>query len=69
LSSNDVGKMVRICGWVALHRVHGGLTFLNLRDHTGIVQVLVLQLICYLTLKIQFYNWEWCVCVLIKFEI
>ncbi|XP_045820423.1 aspartate--tRNA ligase, chloroplastic/mitochondrial [Trifolium pratense] len=42
LSSNDVGKKVRICGWVALHRVHGGLTFLNLRDHTGIVQVTTL---------------------------
>lgn len=39
LSSDDVGRRVRICGWVALHRVHGGLTFLNLRDHSGIVQV------------------------------
>lgn len=37
-----MGKRVRICGWVALHRVHGGLTFLNLRDHTGIVQVTTL---------------------------
>ncbi|KDP37627.1 hypothetical protein JCGZ_06970 [Jatropha curcas] len=42
LSVNDVGKRVRLCGWVALHRVHGGLTFLNLRDHTGIVQVTTL---------------------------
>ncbi|KAG5030227.1 hypothetical protein JHK82_013828 [Glycine max] len=42
LSSNDVGKSVQLCGWVALHRVHGGLTFLNLRDHTGIVQVTTL---------------------------
>lgn len=40
LCLNDVGKRVLLCGWVALHRVHGGLTFLNLRDHTGIVQVL-----------------------------
>ncbi|XP_011002533.1 PREDICTED: aspartate--tRNA ligase, mitochondrial isoform X6 [Populus euphratica] len=39
LSTNDVGTRVRLGGWVALHRVHGGLTFLNLRDHTGIVQV------------------------------
>lgn len=39
LSSTDVGKRVRLCGWVAHHRIHGGLTFFNLRDHTGIVQV------------------------------
>ncbi|KAF9675774.1 hypothetical protein SADUNF_Sadunf09G0067800 [Salix dunnii] len=42
LSTNDVGTRVRLCGWVALHRVHGSLTFLNLRDHTGIVQVATL---------------------------
>ncbi|XP_022942888.1 aspartate--tRNA ligase, chloroplastic/mitochondrial-like isoform X1 [Cucurbita moschata] len=42
LSAGDVGKRVRLCGWVALHRVHGGLTFLNLRDHSGIVQVTTL---------------------------
>lgn len=38
LGEADVGRRVRLCGWVALHRVHGGLTFLNLRDHSGIVQ-------------------------------
>ncbi|KAL2231515.1 UNVERIFIED_CONTAM: Aspartate--tRNA ligase, chloroplastic/mitochondrial [Sesamum indicum] len=42
LSEPDVGRRVRLCGWVALHRVHGGLTFLSLRDHTGIVQVTTL---------------------------
>ena len=45
LSINDVGARVRLCGWVALHRVHGGLTFFNLRDHTGIVQVSLIHLI------------------------
>ncbi|XP_039688664.1 aspartate--tRNA ligase, chloroplastic/mitochondrial [Medicago truncatula] len=39
LSSNDVGKTVRLCGWVALHRRHGEVAFLILRDHTGIIQV------------------------------
>jgi hypothetical protein len=64
LSSNDVGKRVRICGWVALHRVHGGLTFLNLRDHTGIVQVPALLILCFLSLKIQFLIWSSCCIVL-----
>ncbi|XP_073041445.1 aspartate--tRNA ligase, chloroplastic/mitochondrial-like isoform X4 [Primulina eburnea] len=42
LSEPDVGKRVRLCGWVALHRVHGALTFVTLRDHTGTVQVTTL---------------------------
>ncbi|PIN19771.1 Aspartate--tRNA(Asn) ligase [Handroanthus impetiginosus] len=42
LSEPDIGKRVRLCGWVALHRVHGGLTFLNLRDYTGVVQITTL---------------------------
>ncbi|XP_010920690.1 aspartate--tRNA ligase, chloroplastic/mitochondrial isoform X2 [Elaeis guineensis] len=42
LGVEDVGRRVRLCGWVALHRVHGGLTFLNLRDPSGIVQVTTL---------------------------
>ncbi|CAM6019051.1 unnamed protein product [Sphagnum balticum] len=34
-----VGERVSICGWVASQRSHGSVTFVNLRDHTGIVQV------------------------------
>lgn len=39
LAEADAGRRVRLCGWVAQHRVHGGVTFVNLRDCTGIVQV------------------------------
>ncbi|KAK6916288.1 Aminoacyl-tRNA synthetase, class II (D/K/N), partial [Dillenia turbinata] len=42
LTQSDVGQRVRLCGWVALHRVHGGLTFVNLRDQTGTVQITTL---------------------------
>lgn len=60
LSVDDVGKRVRLCGWVALHRVHGGLTFLNLRDHSGIVQVLIFMCFCYFCLS----YWDWQVLLL-----
>lgn len=39
LTEKDVGTRVRVCGWVASQRSHGAIAFVNLRDHTGIVQV------------------------------
>ena len=39
---DDVGARVRLCGWVARRREHGEhLAFIDLRDHTGLVQCVV----------------------------
>ena len=39
LRKGDVGKGVRLSGWVHRVRDHGGLLFIDLRDHYGITQV------------------------------
>jgi aspartyl-tRNA synthetase len=39
LRASDDGREVELFGWVARRRDHGGLIFLDLRDHWGVVQV------------------------------
>ncbi|MEZ5828669.1 MAG: aspartate--tRNA ligase [Hyphomicrobiales bacterium] len=39
LRTDDVGKTVRLSGWVHRLRDHGGLLFIDLRDHYGITQI------------------------------
>ena len=34
-------QQVEVCGWVSNRRDHGGVIFIDLRDHTGLVQVVV----------------------------
>jgi aspartyl-tRNA synthetase len=40
LSKSNVGETVRLSGWVHRVRDHGGLLFIDLRDHYGVTQVL-----------------------------
>jgi aspartyl-tRNA synthetase len=41
LSRGDAGKTVRLSGWVHRVRDHGGLLFIDLRDHYGLTQCVV----------------------------
>ncbi|MFN4222561.1 MULTISPECIES: aspartate--tRNA ligase [Novosphingobium] len=39
LSRGDVGQAVRLSGWVHRKRDHGGVLFVDLRDHYGMTQI------------------------------
>ena len=41
ISESDVGKTIRVAGWVENIRDHGGVSFIDLRDMYGVVQVVL----------------------------
>jgi len=40
LTKENVGQTIRLSGWVHRVRDHGGVLFIDLRDHYGMTQVL-----------------------------
>ena len=40
LSSANVGEVVTVMGWVQKQRNKGGIVFVDLRDRTGLLQII-----------------------------
>ena len=58
LRSSNIGQTVALAGWVARRRDHGGVAFIDLRDATGNVQVVISDEAVAGSLRA-----EWCVVV------
>ncbi|MCQ2379447.1 MAG: aspartate--tRNA ligase [Victivallaceae bacterium] len=41
LRKADIGKTVRVAGWIHSVRDHGGIIFIDLRDHYGMTQIVI----------------------------
>lgn len=39
VKEEEIGKEIKLCGWVFRRRDHGGLIFVDLRDRSGIMQI------------------------------
>lgn len=39
LSTKNIGEEVRLCGWANSYRDHGGIIFIDLRDRSGLIQL------------------------------
>ena len=41
LTEKDIGKSIKLSGWIHRKRDHGNLLFIDLRDHFGITQCVI----------------------------
>ena len=39
LNATSIGQKVTLCGWIETVRDHGGVLFVDLRDHYGVTQI------------------------------
>ena len=60
LTKADVGEPVRLSGWVHRVRDHGGVLFIDLRDHYGITQVIA-DGDCPVFSQLEKVRSEWCI--------
>ena len=41
ISEDDIGKELKVAGWVENIRDHGGVSFIDLRDMYGVLQIVM----------------------------
>src|SRR3989338_9392805 len=56
-TTNHIGEKVKICGWVNTRRDHGSIVFIDMRDISGVVQVVMKSELA------QDIKPEWVVCI------
>ena len=62
ITEGDVGKTLKVAGWVENIRDHGGVSFIDLRDMYGVLQVAKIILISFSNIngfskiEIKFFN-------------
>ena len=39
INTSNLGQEILLQGWVHRRRDHGGIIFIDMRDHTGLIQV------------------------------